>query len=137
MTQDKKSDAPNQTVLDAAVAPRRLKEGLVPVDTGIYLRVEQGPAEHKMYTLSAGGVYVIGREGADIPLDDKKVSRKHAEIGLYGEDAYVIRDLHSTNGTRLNGRPVSEKAKLKHWDLILIGDTALRVSIIDGTIPLS
>lgn len=134
---DKKSGAVNQTVVDPRLAPHRLKEGLVPVDTGIYLRVEEGPVERKTYTLSEGGVYLIGRDGADIPLDDKKVSRKHAEIGLYGPNAYVLRDLASTNGTLLNGRRVGEKANLKNWDLIRIGDTLLRVSIIDNAVPLS
>lgn len=138
MTEGKKPEAVNCTMVDPSLAPRRLKEGLVPGDTGIYLQVEGGPVDRKQtYTLSAGGVYLIGREGADIPLDDKKVSRKHAEIGLYGPGAYVLRDLASTNGTLLNGRRVSEKATLKHWDLVQIGDTSLRVSIVDGSIPLT
>jgi pSer/pThr/pTyr-binding forkhead associated (FHA) protein len=137
MTQGKKRSAGTETVLDRRLAPRRLKEGLVPSDTGIYLRVEEGPAQHEAYILSAGGVYLIGREGADIVLDDEKVSRKHAEIGLYGPGAYVLRDLASTNGTLLNGRRVSEKAKLKHWDLIRVGDTHLRFAVIDEAVELS
>ena len=35
---------------------------------------------------------------ADIELDDHKVSRKHAEIGLYGPEAYVLRDLRGPDG---------------------------------------
>lgn len=44
------------------------------------------------------GVYVIGREIADIPLLDPNVSGKHAELRL--EDGVVtLRDTRSTNGT--------------------------------------
>jgi pSer/pThr/pTyr-binding forkhead associated (FHA) protein len=124
------------TVVDPNLAPRRLKEGLVPPDTGIYLRIEEGLSKGKVFTLSAGGVYVIGREGADIVINDDKVSRKHAEIGLYGPEAYVLRDLASTNGTWVNGRPVSEKVKLASGSLIRVGDTQLRFTCIEGSIPI-
>ena len=59
------------TVVDPKLAPRRLKEGLVPPDTGIYLRIEEGLSKGKVFTLSAGGVYVIGREGADNPYQQR------------------------------------------------------------------
>ena len=125
------------TVLDPKLAPKRLKEGLVPDDTGIFLRIEGGIGAGTIFTLSSGGVYLIGREGADIVLKDEKISRRHAEIGLYGPDAYVVRDLASTNGTLLNGRRVSEKAKLRSGDLIRVGDTTLRFSLVGNSIPLS
>ena len=124
------------TVVDPKFAPRRLKEGLVPPDTGIYMRIEEGLSKGKVFTLSAGGVYVIGRDGADVVINDEKVSRKHAEIGLYGPGAYVLRDLASTNGTWVNGRPVSEKVKLANGNLIRVGDTQLRFSCIEGSIPI-
>jgi len=135
MTQSSDSKPAAGTIVDPRLAPRRLKEGLVPPDTGIYLRVEEGSTQGNIITLSTGGVYVIGREGADIVVPDDKVSRKHAEIGLYGPGALVIRDLASTNGTQVNGRRVSEKANLNHWDLIRVGDTLLRFCVIEGSIP--
>jgi pSer/pThr/pTyr-binding forkhead associated (FHA) protein len=122
------------TVVDS-IAPRRLKEGLVPGDTGIFLRVEEGGSRGEVFTLSAGGVYTIGRDGADIVIPDEKVSRKHAEIGLYGPGAFVLRDLASTNGTLLNGKRVQEKAKLNNWDTIRVGDTVLRFNLVQGSIP--
>ena len=96
MADKSNSDVAVSTTFDPKLAPHRLKEGLVPSDTGLFLRIEEGLGASQVFTLSAGGVYVIGREGADIALEDKKVSRKHAEIGLYGPDAYVLRDLAST-----------------------------------------
>ena len=128
---------PAGTQLDVRMAPHRLKEGLVPEDTLLCLRIEEGPDAGRVVNLSRGGVYRIGREGADLMLEDEKVSRKHAEIGLYGPEAYVLRDLASTNGTLVNGRRVSEKVKLKNGDLIQIGDTKIRFVQLDGTLPLS
>ena len=136
MSQDKPDD-PVSTLLDPALAPRRMKSGLVPADTGIYLRIEEGADAGRVFMLSAGGVYIIGREGADVELDDSKASRKHAEIGLYGPDAWVLRDLASTNGTSLNGRRIDDRVKLKHWDLIRIGDTRLRFAVIEKSVKVA
>ena len=109
----------------------------MPDHTGIYLRIEEGLAAGRTYTLSLGGVYLIGRENADVVVDDDKASRKHAELGLYGPDAYVLRDLASTNGTWVNDRRISEKCPVKNGDAIRIGDTLLRFSLIEGSIPLT
>src|SRR5436190_6097613 len=133
----KKEQDPPATEFDAWMAPKRPKSGLVPQDTGLYLRIEEGPGQGRTFVLSSGGVYTLGRDGADIPLEDSKVSRKHAEIGLYGPGAWILRDLASTNGTSLNGRRVDEKTHLKHWDLIRVGDTRLRFAVIEKSIKVA
>lgn len=43
----------------------------------------------------------------DIILEEDDISRKHAQIKLRGGH-YVLTDLESANGTRVNGRPVTE-----------------------------
>ena len=131
---DTPSDVGTGTVIDRSLGRARLKEGLIPARTGIYLQIENGPAVGSVFDLSKGGVYLIGRSGTDIALGDPKVSRKHAEIGLYGPDAYQLRDLASTNGTLLNGRSVNDKVKLKNGDAIQVGDTILTFMIIQGSI---
>lgn len=51
---------------------------------------------------------VIGRdEDADIRIDEPLVSRSHAAIELR-DGVFVVRDLESTNRTRVNGEPVTE-----------------------------
>ena len=129
-----KKDHAETTQFDPSLGRRRLKEGLVSPDTGIFLRIEKGKDAGKTWTFSPGGVYLIGREGADVALDDEKVSRKHAELGLYGPGAFVLRDLASTNGTRLNGKRISDKVKLNHWDEIRVGDTVLRFSVVEKSV---
>jgi ABC-type multidrug transport system ATPase subunit len=57
-----------------------------------------------------GGRLTLGRDpGNDIVLDDPNVSRFHAEV-VPGPGAVAVRDLGSSNGTRVNGRLVATAA---------------------------
>ncbi len=122
------------TLLDPKLARPRLNEGLIPPDTGLFLRIERGSGAGRVINLSPGGTYLMGHEGADIPLDDSKISRKHAEISLLGPGAYFLRDLASTNGTFLNGKRLHDRAPLKHEDRIRMGDTVILFAVIEGSI---
>ena len=53
-------------------------------------------------------------------LDDPNVSRKHAEVRPRG-GSWVLTDLGSTNGSRLNGRRIDEPEVLKPGDEIELG----------------
>ena len=71
-------------------------------------------------TVLSGNRVVIGRSrDCDVALDDPNVSRRHAELRNHG-GTWVVADLGSTNGVKLNGRRVSE-APLKPGDEIAIG----------------
>lgn len=52
------------------------------------------------------GLNIIGREGADISFADGKVSRKHGQL-TYENDSFQLEDVGSTNGTKVNGTPLS------------------------------
>lgn len=65
-------------------------------------------------------VITLGRSSDNaIPLNNATVSGRHASITREG-DNYVLRDLGSTNGTRVNSREVKE-ATLRPKDLLQIG----------------
>jgi pSer/pThr/pTyr-binding forkhead associated (FHA) protein len=67
---------------------------------------------------------VIGRgSDADITVDDSGISRKHVEVLWDGTRAQV-NDLGSTNGSLLDGNPVS-KAPLPPDSVIDIGRTRI------------
>jgi len=55
----------------------------------------------------------------DIVVDDKRVSRHHAEVTQHG-NRWILRDTGSTNGTAVNGKIVKE-AVLKPGDSISLG----------------
>ncbi len=67
----------------------------------------------------------IGRDKKSlIRIDDATVSRYHAEIFRRGE-SFFLEDKKSTNGTRLNGRLVTEKVSLDDKDKIAVGNAVL------------
>ncbi|WP_225729078.1 MULTISPECIES: BTAD domain-containing putative transcriptional regulator [unclassified Nocardia] len=71
----------------------------------------------------------IGRSPEnDIVLDHGKVSRKHAVIVFDGV-AYIIRDLLSVNGIRVNGVRIVDSAALADGDVIRIGDCELTLHV--------
>jgi pSer/pThr/pTyr-binding forkhead associated (FHA) protein len=44
----------------------------------------------------------------------------------------LVEDLGSTNGTALNGSPISGQRRVADGDLILLGRTELRLTLIKG-----
>lgn len=76
---------------------------------------------------------VLGR-GPDcgFPLQDLSVSWQHARITPQGGDDYVLEDLHSTNGTLVNGQPVTAPRLLRDGEKIVVGGTVLRFTLADA-----
>lgn len=69
--------------------------------------------------------FTIGsRTGNDLCLARAGVSRAHARIASVGNDD-ILEDLDSTNGTRVNGRPITRHI-LQNDDVIEIGDVHIR-----------
>lgn len=94
------------------------------------LEILNGGFEGMTYELSVDEV-VIGRNPTtDITLLDEGISREHALI-LFDEEApgYVIEDLQSTNGTKVNGKRVRSSA-LVEGDEIQIGQTLFRFILV-------
>jgi pSer/pThr/pTyr-binding forkhead associated (FHA) protein len=58
----------------------------------------------------------------DIVVKDPAASRSHARVYLEG-DAYLVEDLKSGNGTKLNGVKLTTPSPIKTGDTITIGDT--------------
>ena len=71
-------------------------------------------------TVLSGSRVLIGRSrDCDITLDDANVSRRHAEVRREGA-SWVVADLGSTNGVKVNGRRVHEQP-LSAGDEITLG----------------
>lgn len=85
--------------------------------------------------VESGETFVLAREvttvgrgaGVDIALDHPTVSRLHAEF--VRRDVYVyVADLGlSTNGTRVNGRPIGRRVLLDH-DVLSFGAVRARIA---------
>lgn len=84
--------------------------------TGSHMLVREGYE----YLLEAGE-NVIGRDpGAAVTLASPSVSRRHAAIVVDGRAATIV-DLHSKNGTSINGVPVDEPQPLEDGSLVVFG----------------
>jgi hypothetical protein len=72
--------------------------------------------------LGSGGATLGRSRDADIVLDDANVSRKHAEVRPSG-GSWIVRDLDSTNGVKVNGRRVdpARAQSIKPGDVIELG----------------
>jgi hypothetical protein len=67
------------------------------------------------------GVIHVGRNLAnDIVVNDRRVSRYHAEI-RFERGQFVLYDLGSTNGVRVNGVPIRQPVPLRNNDIISMG----------------
>ena len=70
-------------------------------------------------------VVTIGRSAeCTIPIKDRFLSRKHAEVVQVGSE-WVLRDCESANGTLLNGLRVRQEVPLRPGDRIGVGDCEL------------
>ena len=79
--------------------------------------------------LAVGAVAAIGRSSScDLVLDDSEASRRHAEVRL-DQQTLRIRDLGSTNGTRVNEIPITDWTRLVAGDIISIGVSKITVVI--------
>ena len=69
-------------------------------------------------------IITIGRlPDCTVPVTDANVSRRHAEVRPVGS-AFVVVDLGSTNGTKVNGVRVAEH-ELRDGDEVRFGNTAM------------
>jgi pSer/pThr/pTyr-binding forkhead associated (FHA) protein len=74
--------------------------------------------------VGAGGATIGRSRQCDVMLDDPNLSRVHAEVRPRG-GSWVVTDLDSTNGSRLNGRRLDGTEVLKPGDELEFGTTQL------------
>ena len=71
---------------------------------------------------------VVGRSSeADVYLDDRWASRSHCELSI-SEDALVVRDLQSRNGTFVNSEQI-ETSRLQSGDELIVGRIVFRIEL--------
>jgi len=75
----------------------------------------------------------IGRVGADVLLPDPTVSRHHATLTIDETGAW-IEDAGSTNGTSLNGTPLSAgtRSRIKDADTLKLGSVTVKLIWPEG-----
>jgi pSer/pThr/pTyr-binding forkhead associated (FHA) protein len=81
------------------------------------------------------GVNRVGRDSqSDFPISHPTVSTHHAEL-ILSADGVVLHDCQSTNGTFVNGQPVSE-VWLEPGHQVRFGDVELLVESTEASITI-
>jgi len=108
------------------------------------LRIANGPLKGAIFPLPMRGIFLLGRSPCnDAQLHDRSVDAYHCAFvrgSDQDDDDYLVVDLHSQSGTRVNGVRV-DKAVLRDGSAVVIGDTEVRfhssAAAGDGPVPLS
>jgi hypothetical protein len=93
------------------------------MDQRYALRFETGDRRGEEIPIPAQGITVGRRPGNSLQILDNSVSGKHAELLVDGQGV-LLRDLGSTNGTRIGPQRVIEH-RLAHGDRVFFGNVEL------------
>ena len=91
------------------------------------ISIDTGDGSRERFPLAKERVTIGRSRDSDIFLPDQWLSRHHAEI-LKKDATFFLHDLGSKNGTLLNGEPVHGDRRLRHGDVITLGEHVLTFS---------
>lgn len=126
--QNRQSVQPSNTVAFTPGSPHGAKRSSVEFDHRNVRARLVDITNNRPYDL-AGAVITLGREsGNDIKIQDINASRKHAELRMNQQGLWVINDLNSMNGTRVNGVSIASQP-LYPGDIVTIGKTEFEFAL--------
>jgi len=88
------------------------------------LKIEEPQKDVRILNFMSQEV-VVGRGEGAIPLQDPQISTRHVVISTKNHQLFV-RDLQSTNGTKLNGKALVPQtpAEIRTGDVLLLGKSS-------------
>lgn len=109
-------DASDQTIVSQQIP---LPEAIPP-----RLVINESGKDPKFITLTADRVKIGRYEDNDVVLDNRFVSRHHAELEKRGQDYYLIPSSNFSNSLLLDGQPVMAPTRLSNGAKIRLGGYA-------------
>jgi hypothetical protein len=86
--------------------------------------------ENTQFLFQSQNIWLIGRDSKSaLPIQDKRLSRRHAAIQYVEAEGFYLVDLNSTNGSFVNGEPVRDRVRLNDGDQIRLGSIAFNFFI--------
>lgn len=117
--------APDLAAVTTDPTPTRVFALPQPTAPRAMIQVTGADGRTRRFTIGGGGLTIGRSEDNDVVARDGRVSRHHGRIaGRRGTLVYL--DLRSTNGSRVNGQPVTEVV-LGVGDRLEVGDTTIVV----------
>ncbi|WP_035848691.1 FtsK/SpoIIIE domain-containing protein [Kitasatospora azatica] len=100
-----------------------------PAGAATELRVIGGPDAGGVHRLHGRQIRLGRSSEADVPLDDPDVSRLHLALHLAADGSVTVHDLGSTNGTALDGRPLTDEPRpLAEGALLRLGESTVTLA---------
>lgn len=95
------------------------------------LRLLTGPRAGRQLRVSDTKPVSVGRRKGRLRLHDSRVSKHHADI-YFENDAWMLRDLGSTNGTYVNRKKAEGLIELESGDMVQMGRVLMKIVRCDG-----
>ncbi len=114
-------DGENGRIMDRSPRPGSMK---------IFLR---SPSQTLVGTPSAKPLVVGRQEGSDMRVDDRSISRRHAEL-VFHDGGWFLNDLDSRYGTRVNSQAVKSPMRLEAGARVRFGNVEFTVTL-EGVAP--
>ena len=104
-----------------ATGPRALPARIMRMTATMHSSPDARQPLQLRFPRGGGDQFSIGRDaGCDLAIADMTVSRLHAQLERT-PDGWLLSDLESTNGTRVNGWRVRGKIPVRAGDLVSFG----------------
>ncbi len=110
------SPLPDKLLKQFSFLKNKIDEVQAPEEKGTFLKFLNSPLDWQKISKQVS----IGSRKADLIVNDQKVSGPHCQLTIDAEDDIYLEDLHSENGTYVNGKKI-QKQLLLHADLIQLG----------------
>jgi hypothetical protein len=106
----------------ASVSPVRRLTSAIRLHAADTPQTSLAPPQPLPFPRTREGFFTIGRDArCDMAVDDMTVSRIHARLEQT-PDGWLLKDLSSTNGTRVNGWKVRGQVSVRAGDVVRFGD---------------
>lgn len=118
---DQKKTAEQKPAELPAAAPEKEEKAL-----RVRIEVTDGPQKGNKFNVPLP--CTIGRRDATIRIRDMTISKTHAALEVL-DSKIIFRDLDSTNGSIVNGKPAKE-VELSSGSIVQMGNTTLKIHIV-------
>jgi hypothetical protein len=97
------------------------------------LHIDSGPQQGDEYVIRKPTTLIGRHEACDLVVDDAQVSRRHCQISWDGVYC-TLEDLGSTNGTFINGQPLTAAYALRPGDKLQVANVIFQFADPQATL---